>query len=467
MDEQKGNDNLLMTSRKTDLRAALLIVLVLAPAMISVDFSLGSIALPTIQRSLGLAAASSHWIVTADALTLGGFLIVGGRLADRYGHRRTLLAGLLLLCVGASISGLSTGLVTLVPGRAIQGMGGALIYPSSLSLLSLSFPDGAVRYRAFVTKAIVSMMAVPTGALIGSKLITTFGWSAAFFLNIPIALSLFVVGLFVLPRGTGSNKAYLELPSAIMVTVGVGCLVWSLPRIIASVHQQDFAPLIGALVGMAIVALFVHRQFTSAQPLVPPRVLRDGPQMIWLLTAALLTTSNGALITLSNVTVQAKGGSAMDASLLLIPFGIMSAVGGVIAVGLAARIRTPQTVFAICLLAIVLMLGLVAAMINGPLYKPALLGALLVTAVAATIGNAVGSAETLRRAAPHDQGLVAAILLAAVQIINALGLSVMISLVGPDGQGARTAFSVAATIALAAFMLAITRKPTTAMTKNK
>ena len=166
----------------------ILLVLCAADFLVCLDGLIVAVALPTIQGALGMAGGSLQWVVNAYLLCFGGFLLLGGRLGDFYGRRRVLIGGLLIFAAGALLAGLAWATPVLVAGRAVQGLGAALMAPVALALLVATFAEGPARNRALGYWSAAGSLGIPAGALLGGLLTSTLGWRWVLLVNAPASV---------------------------------------------------------------------------------------------------------------------------------------------------------------------------------------------------------------------------------------------------------------------------------------
>src|SRR4051812_43254620 len=164
----------------------------LAQFMVILDVSVVNVALPSIRNDLGFSAVDLQWVVNAYTLTFAGFLLLGGRAADLLGHRRVFVAGLLLFALASLAGGLASSQAQLVVARAAQGLGGAVVAPATLSILTTTFREGAERNRALALWGAMGAAGGAAGALIGGVLTDLLGWQWILFINVPIGGALAV-----------------------------------------------------------------------------------------------------------------------------------------------------------------------------------------------------------------------------------------------------------------------------------
>jgi MFS family permease len=202
-------------------KVAALAVLATAQLVIALDYSIVNVALPDIGRSLHFPGGAVQWVISAYTLTFGGFLLLGGRAADLLGRRRTFMAALGLFGVASLAGGLAHHVGVLVAARAAQGVGGALLFPSTLSLVNTTFEQGRERTRAISVWGSAGAAGLSLGVLAGAVLTGLFGWQAVFYVNVPVTAALLLLAPVVLPgREPTATARRFDLPGALLVTLG-------------------------------------------------------------------------------------------------------------------------------------------------------------------------------------------------------------------------------------------------------
>ncbi len=257
---------------------SVLAVACIGQLMVVLDVSVLNVALPTIQRALEFDPLKLHWVTNAYTLAFGGFLLVGGRLADVWGRRRILLLGLASFVAASLVGGLAGDATTLVAARAAQGLAAAALAPVTLTLLTTSHPEGAARTRALAIWTATSIAGGAGGNLLGGVLTEFATWRAVLLINVPIGVVAMTMALRRLP-GTDSRAslARLDLPGALAVTTGLVALAYGTAR--APVEgwssSETLAPVCVAVLGLGLFALIETR--CARFPLLPPALLASRP----------------------------------------------------------------------------------------------------------------------------------------------------------------------------------------------
>src|SRR3954468_14117236 len=208
-----------------------LLVLAISQLMIVLDVSIVNVALPDIAKDLHVSGSEDlSWVVTGYTLTFGGFLLLGGKLADRFGRRRIFIAGASVFAVASLLGGLAGSLALLVGARLVQGFGGALMAPAALSMLTVVFAEGRERNRALGVWAAISAGGAAIGLIVGGVLTEYASWRWVLFVNVPVAALAVVGALRVLPESRDHRVRGFDVPGAVLVTGGLVALVYALVK---------------------------------------------------------------------------------------------------------------------------------------------------------------------------------------------------------------------------------------------
>jgi EmrB/QacA subfamily drug resistance transporter len=257
-----------------------------AMAMVGLDTAIVNVALASIQRDLGVGPGTLQWVVVAYGLLLGGFLLLGGRMADHLGRRRVFLAGLVVFTGASLAAGVAQDAGPLIAARGVQGFGAALVAPAALSLLAVTFAEGPERDRAVGLFGAVGGLAGTVGVVVGGLLAAGPGWRWSFLINVPIgALMVAVTVAFLVPDGRGDRAGRLDLAGATAVTAGLLLFVAALHHAAEHGWSPSTAALFAA--AAALLAVFVRIEARSPAPLVPPAMLGNRSLVAANLTAFL------------------------------------------------------------------------------------------------------------------------------------------------------------------------------------
>ena len=304
-------------------------ILALAQFLVVLDASIVNIALPVLGRQLDMDTAALAWVITAYVLAFGGLLLLGGRLADRYGHRRLFLAGAVGFVAASALAGLSFTTGMLLAARALQGASAALLAPAALALLTHLFPDARDRTKALGVWGGVAGIGSAAGVLLGGILTSAFGWQSVFFVNVPIgAIVIIAIPLLVTRDGTGV-RGKLDIPGAATIT---GALVAAVGALSAIEQFGIGYPLTLGLITVAVVlgVAFVLTERRTREPLVPLTVFRNRNLTIGNLVMLLIGAAMVALFFALSVYMQAAlGYDALATGLTQLPLaGALVVIAG-------------------------------------------------------------------------------------------------------------------------------------------
>ena len=216
-------------------RWVVLVIVCLAQFMVVLDATVVNVALPSIQTDLGFSAANLQWVINAYTLVFGGFLLLGGRAGDLFGRRRLFLAGVAIFSAASLLNGLATSEAWLVGARALQGLGGALVSPAALSIITTTFAEGEERTKALGVWSAIAAGGGAFGLLLGGILTDLLSWEWIFFVNVPIGLATAALAIRYVPESRAPNRPdSVDLPGAVSVTAGLVVLVYAI------VKAEDF-----------------------------------------------------------------------------------------------------------------------------------------------------------------------------------------------------------------------------------
>ena len=402
-------------------------LILLAQLLVVIDVSIVTLALPAIQRGLGFSPAGLQWVISAYALAFGGFLLLGGRLADLLGRRRILIAGAGLFTAASLACGLAGSPAMLVAARAAEGLGAGMMAPAAMSLILAIFPEGAERNRALGALGAVSGAGGAIGVLAGGMLTTWLSWPSIFFVNLPVGALIVAAARPLLPESRASlARRRFDVAGAVTVTGGLSVLVYAV--VTAASHGWASAVTIGLLAGAAaLIAAFVVIEARSAAPLLPLAFFGNrtvtAANLAGLLLGGLMFPM---FVFLSLYMQQVLGYSAIKAGLafLVIAGGLIASSG--LAQSLVTRVGA-RLVLTAGLLGLAVAQVLFARLPAAGHFTAGLLPGFAVVAAAmglAFVGDVIASTAGVR---PADAGLASGLINASQQIGGAIGLAVATS----------------------------------------
>ena len=299
-----------------------------AQLMVALDATIVSIALPSAQASLHASDAQRQWVITAYALAFGGLLLLGGKVADRLGRKRAFLIGLLGFAVASALGGIAPDFTVLVVARALQGAFAALLTPTALSLLAVSFTEPRERATAFAVYGSIAGSGAALGLLLGGTLTQYLAWRWCLYVNIPIAAVAAVGGNAFLPSPPRMTRTIgFDIPGAALATGALVALVYGCTQAVSSGWS---APGVIALLltGAVLAVAFVIRESIASSPLLPLRIVLDrnrgGSYLTVLLAIAGLF---GAFLFITYYLQVVLGYSPLEAGLAFLPMTVASQLG--------------------------------------------------------------------------------------------------------------------------------------------
>lgn len=246
----------------------------IAQFMVVLDISITNVALPTIKQTLHFTTSSLQWVITAYALTFGGFLLLGGRAADLFGRRKILLTGMLGFTLISFLIGISQSAIMLIVLRALQGLAASFMSPSALSIVLTTFKEGNERNKALGYWSVVATGGAAVGLLLGGALTQYLGWRWNFFINVPVGLTVaYFISKIVPLHESEAEHNDLDLPGAILVTSGLIVLVFLISM--APTWGIFSLPIIGLLIlSVMLLSLFIFNESKSDHPLMPLSIFK-------------------------------------------------------------------------------------------------------------------------------------------------------------------------------------------------
>lgn len=445
----------------------MLALLCAAQFMLILDIAIVNVALPSMQRTLGLSAENIQWVVGGYALTFGGFLMLGGRLADVVGRRRMFLTGLVLFIGASVLGGFSQSGGMLIAARVIQGFAGALVSPAALSLLTTTFKEGRERNRALGMWSAMAAGGASAGLILGGVLTQELNWRFTLFINVPLGLAAVLLSpVLAADAPSRGAKVSLDIPGAVSLTGGVLALAYG----VTEATGRGFAStnvLIALALSAALLIAFVVVEKSSSQPLLPGRMLRLRSVVAGNSVAALVSVAMiGAVFFNSLYLQEILGYSPIQAGLAWLPQTVLIMVVSNIGARIATKLGAGTL---IALGTLVLGAGMLLFLRTAPQsdYVTVLIPAMLVTGVGVGLAFVSVTMAATAGVPDRDQGIASGLIGTAQQVGMAVGLAILVNIAGsvtrvslPQGAGAviagyHQAFVIAAAISFVAAILAL------------
>ncbi|HKR25727.1 MAG TPA: MFS transporter [Allosphingosinicella sp.] len=412
---------------KTHHPRLILATCILASSLAFVDGSVLNVALPAIGRAFDATTAEVQWVINAFTLPLTALLLLGGAAGDLYGRRRVMLAGIVLFTAASILCAASPSLEIFLAGRALQGLGAAMLMPNSLAILSASFA-GEAKGRAVGTWAAVGAIAGALAPMLGGWLVDGLGWPFIFLLNIPIAAGAILLGWLYVPESDNEDRPPPDWLGAILGTLALGALTWGLTAWSAS-DRLDAATAASLGAGAALAIAFLRAEHRRGSEAMVPLAMFGARAFVGLtiFTFLLYGALGGLMLLLPYVLIEGAHYPAVTAGAALLPLPIIIAIGSPLMGKLAARIG-PHWPLSIGPLLVAGGFALMLTIDAGASYWTSVLPAILAisagmaiavapltTAVLSSVEDShVGTASGLNSAVARGGGLIATALLGAV-----------------------------------------------------
>jgi EmrB/QacA subfamily drug resistance transporter len=423
---------------------AVLAICCMAQFMVVLDVAIVNVALPQMRQDLGLSVTGQQWVVNAYTLTFAGLLMIGGRAGDLFGRRRVFMLGLGLFTFCSLMGGLAQNGPWLIAARAAQGVGGAILAPSTLSLLTIRFFEPAERRRALGAWSATAASGAAIGVLVGGILTDLLDWRWVLFVNVPIGIVLLAGAWLALTesRLEGAHRS-LDLPGALALTAGLSILVYGI--VSTDTHSWGSPQTLTTLaVGGILLLAFLFIESRAAHPVVPLSIFK----------MKTLSAANGIAVTvgaalfgmyffLSLYLQQVNGYSPLKAGLAFLPAGLATMAGALTAPRLMARIG-PRRQLATGLLVAAAGLVWMSTVSAHAGYFAHVFGPVLLVGVGLGLSFVPMTMAATTGVPPHEAGLASGLVNTSRQVGGAVGLAAMATVASSAARG--HAASVTATL---------------------
>src|SRR4051794_30282225 len=408
--------------------SAVLAVVAVAQFMVILDATIVNVALPTIKADVGFSEQSLSWVLNAYTLMFGGFLLLGGRAADRLGRRRLLMAGIAVFSGASLLCGLSQSEGTLLVARGLQGLGGAMVSPAALSIILTTFAEGPPRNRALAVWGAIAGVGGAIGLLAGGVIVELLSWRWVFFVNVPIGAVVLALTPRIVPesRSEAASEGGYDAGGAVAITLGTIALVFTLIKA-DSWGWASGRTLVGFAVAAALIVAFVAVERRHRDPLVPLRIFSNrslaASDATMLVVAAALF---GMFFFCTLYLQQVLGYSALKTGLASLPFSVTLIGASAFASRLVDRF-TPKPVLSAGLLVSTAGFVLLTRVDGHGDYASHVLPAMIVLGVGLGMSFVPITIAATNGVAAADSGLASGLLNTTQQVGGSLGLAILSS----------------------------------------
>ena len=407
---------------------AVLALIAVAQFMVVLDATIVNVALPTIKVDLGFSEQSLSWVLNAYTLIFGGFLLLGGRAADRLGRRRLFMAGIALFSGASLICGLSQSEGMLLVARGLQGLGGAMVSPAALSIILTTFAEGPERNRALAVWGAIAGAGGAIGLLLGGVIVELLSWPWVFFVNVPIGAVVLALAPRIVPesRSESASKGGYDVEGAVAITLGTIALVFTLIKA-DSWGWTSGRTLAGFAIAAALIIAFVQIERRHRDPLVPLRIFSNrslaASDATFLLVAAALF---GVFFFCTLYLQQVLGYSALKTGVAYLPLSLTLIGASALASRLVDRF-TPKPVLSVGLLIATVGFILLTRIDGHGDYASHVLPAMIVLGIGLGMSFVPITIAATNGVASGDSGLASGLLNTTQQVGGSLGLAILSS----------------------------------------
>ncbi|MGW3911343.1 MFS transporter [Streptomyces sp. NPDC005070] len=416
--------------------------------LVVLDVSVVNVALPSMRTDLGLSAPGLQWVVNAYSIAFAGFMLLGGRAGDLYGRKRMFLVGLALFTLASAAGGLAQEGTHLLLARAAQGLGAAVLAPSTLTILTSAVPEGPARARAIATWTAVGAGGGAAGGLVGGLLVDGLSWRWVLLINVPVGAIVLAGAAYRLVESRAGDGRRLDLPGALLVTAGLATLAYGIVQTEAE-GWTAAATLVPLCAGAALIGVFLAVEARTKAPLMPLKLLRL--RSVASANAAMFVSGSAMFCMWFFMTLYAQnvlGYSPLGAGLALVPSSLAVVIGSKSAPRLMPVVGARNVAVLGTLLAAAGFGWQSTMTADGPYVTAIMLPGVLMMAGAGLAATPLAAIAT-SGAVPEDAGVVSGLVNTSRVMGGSLGLAVMSTI-----AAARTGGSVAGEALTAGYALA-------------
>ncbi len=397
----------------------------IAQFLVVLDATVVNVMIPTISTTLGGSIEQLQWVVNGYVVVFGGFLLLGGRMADLLGRRRVLLAGIAVFIAGSVLAGLSDGIGMLVAARVLQGLGAAALSPAALSIVVTTFPDPGERTRALGIWGAIMGLGGALGALVGGALIGVH-WSLAFFINVPLCLLVVAGVIWLVPASTRTARGPSDLLGAALGTAGVSTFVFGVSRIelVGWLHWQSLG-LMGA--GAALVICFLRVEWSRPHALLPRAVFTRRSVRVGVAAQVVSAATMLPFFFLLPQYLQlVQGYTPLRTGVAYLPTGVVMIVVSSVLPTLLARLGS-RPVYVGGALITAAAAGAILLFEPGSSYPALVMPVMMAMGAGLVLCMMIGPIVGTAGASEGEAGAVSAVLNASSEVGGAVGLAVVVS----------------------------------------
>ncbi|MFI2423014.1 MFS transporter [Streptomyces sp. NPDC018955] len=416
--------------------------------LVVLDISVVNVALPSMRGGLALDEQGLQWVVNAYSIAFAGFMLLGGRAGDLYGRKRMFLVGLGLFTLASLAGGLAQDGWQLLLARAVQGLGAAVLAPSTLTLVTSAVPEGAARARAIATWTAVGAGGGAAGGFVGGVLVEALSWRWVLLINVPVGALVLAGAARWLTESRAGDGRRLDLPGALLVTAGLATLAYGISQT-ESEGWTAAATLVPLCAGLALLGLFLLAEARAKAPLMPLGLLRL--RSVASANVAMLISGSAMFCMWFFMTLYAQnvlGYTPLEAGLALVPSSLAVIIGSKLAPRLM-RTAGPRTVAVLGTLIATTGFGWQSTMTADGAYLTAIMFPGVLMMLGAGVATTPLASLATSGAAPEEAGLVSGLVNTSRTMGGSLGLAIMSTIAAAHTGTTRTPHSLTEGYALA------------------